>query len=261
MDTVQVFTKNNNQWRAKELTDEDAAAFRSALERSEDRSPIAHDSYLINLASPDEVLWEKSIEAFRIELQRAERLGLVGVVAHPGAYVDSAEEAGLERIVQALDRVHRGPPRSHNATHCWRIPPARERTSAGDSSIWRPSSKASPSRNGWACASTRATCSPPAIRWARPTSMRRRSVRLHARWDCARQGVSRQRQQTRTRLARRSPRAHRPRQAGPRTVSPSAERPRFAKTPMYLETAKEEIDGEQMDAVNMRVLRGLIRAE
>ncbi|MGE0696456.1 MAG: deoxyribonuclease IV, partial [Pirellulales bacterium] len=49
MDTVQVFTKNNNQWRAKELTDADARAFRAALKRTGVQHPIAHDSYLINL--------------------------------------------------------------------------------------------------------------------------------------------------------------------------------------------------------------------
>ena len=70
------------------------------------RDPIAHDSYLINLAAPEDELWRKSIDAFVDELQRAELLGLAYVVTHPGAYTTSSEEAGLARIVTALDEVH-----------------------------------------------------------------------------------------------------------------------------------------------------------
>ena len=58
-DCVQVFTKNNNQWRAKEITDDDVAKFRDALEASEISHPLSHASYLINLASPDKELWIK----------------------------------------------------------------------------------------------------------------------------------------------------------------------------------------------------------
>lgn len=107
MDCVQIFTKNNNQWRAKPLTDEDMRLFRDALERTGIRMPCAHDSYLINLASPKDELWKKSLDGFVVELQRAEALGLVGVVMHPGSYVESSEEAGLNRIVKALDDAHR----------------------------------------------------------------------------------------------------------------------------------------------------------
>jgi len=105
MDCVQIFTKNNNQWRAKPLTDDDVARFRDALERTGIQKPCAHDSYLINLASPRDDLWQKSQDAFVIELQRAEALGLAGVVIHPGSYVSSTEEQGLNRIVRAIDLV------------------------------------------------------------------------------------------------------------------------------------------------------------
>src|SRR5438045_1692479 len=74
-DCVQLFTKNNTQWRAKELTRDDAARFQAALAERGIRHPIAHDSYLINLASPDNTLWKKSIDAFVVELLRAELLG------------------------------------------------------------------------------------------------------------------------------------------------------------------------------------------
>jgi deoxyribonuclease-4 len=105
MDCVQIFTKNNNQWRAKPLSDEEVAAFRAAIDRTGIRMPCGHVSYLINLASPDETLWKKSLEAFVIELERAEALGLVGLVMHPGSHVDGTAEEGIARIVAALDQA------------------------------------------------------------------------------------------------------------------------------------------------------------
>ncbi|HKD37706.1 MAG TPA: TIM barrel protein, partial [Pirellulales bacterium] len=105
-DCVQLFSKNNNQWRAKELTDDDATRFQTALREANLIHPLVHDSYLINLAAPDEALWRRSVEAYAIELRRAERLGIPFVVTHPGSFTTSSEEAGLARIVQALDEVH-----------------------------------------------------------------------------------------------------------------------------------------------------------
>ncbi|XZE46627.1 deoxyribonuclease IV [Pirellulaceae bacterium SH467] len=105
MDVVQIFTKNNNQWAAKPISTEDEAHFSESLRRTGIQNPLAHASYLINLGSPKEELWLKSIDAMVIEWQRAEQLGLDGVVMHPGAYVDSNPEAGLERIAQGIDRV------------------------------------------------------------------------------------------------------------------------------------------------------------
>jgi deoxyribonuclease-4 len=106
MDVVQLFTKNSNQWKAKPLSQTDIDDFRGALKRTGVASPVAHASYLINLASPIDVLWQRSLEAFVIELERAEALGLIGVVMHPGAFVESTEELGIARIVTALDAVH-----------------------------------------------------------------------------------------------------------------------------------------------------------
>lgn len=107
MTTCQLFTKNNNQWRAKPLASSEVDDFQRVLRETGVSHPCAHDSYLINLASPDDALWDKSLEAFVVELERAEALGLIGVVMHPGSYVASSEEAGLARIVAALDKVHR----------------------------------------------------------------------------------------------------------------------------------------------------------
>ena len=107
MDTVQIFTKNNNQWRAKPLTDDDVRKFQEALQRTGIQKPCAHDSYLINLASPKDELWNKSLDAFVVELERAEAFGLAGVVMHPGSFVDSTERRGLSRIVKGLDAACR----------------------------------------------------------------------------------------------------------------------------------------------------------
>ncbi len=105
-DCVQLFTKNNNQWRAKEISDDDVARFAAALKAANVAHPLSHDSYLINLAAPDLELWTKSLDAFVIELQRAERLGIPYVVTHPGSYTSSSEEAGLQQIIRALDEAH-----------------------------------------------------------------------------------------------------------------------------------------------------------
>ena len=105
--TVQLFTKNNNQWNAPPLTPEQAAAFRSALEQTGIVEPVAHTSYLINMASPDDALWNKSIDAMVVEVGRCHELGIADLVVHPGAHMGEGEEAGLRRIAQALDRIHR----------------------------------------------------------------------------------------------------------------------------------------------------------
>jgi deoxyribonuclease-4 len=105
-ETVQLFTKNANQWNSKPLVTSEIEAFRTALAASRLRFATAHDSYLINLATPDDTLHRKSIMAFVNELGRAEALGLNYLVMHPGAHVGSGEEAGLRRITAALDEVH-----------------------------------------------------------------------------------------------------------------------------------------------------------
>jgi deoxyribonuclease-4 len=105
-DCVQLFTKNNNQWRAKELTDDDVARFQASLKARDIKHPLAHDSYLINLASPDAALWKKSVDSFVVEMLRADRLGIPYVVTHPGAFTISSEAAGIAAVARALDEVH-----------------------------------------------------------------------------------------------------------------------------------------------------------
>ena len=93
---IQVFTKTPNQWREPVVGDSDVAAFRAALAASGIRAVVSHDSYLINLASPDEALRERSVAAFNGELARCRALGIPWVVSHPGNYIDD-RAAGLER--------------------------------------------------------------------------------------------------------------------------------------------------------------------
>lgn len=104
-DCVQLFTKNNNQWRAKTISDAEACQFRERITEFRIAPPLSHSSYLLNLASPDRLLWEKSIEAYIIELERAEQLGIPSVVVHPGAHMAAGEEQGIANVVAALNRV------------------------------------------------------------------------------------------------------------------------------------------------------------
>lgn len=97
-ETVQIFTKNNNQWRCKPLDDAAVEAWLAAVQEHGLVAPIAHASYLINLATPDDALWQKSMDALTVEWERADRLQLDGLVVHPGAFTSSSETAGLERI-------------------------------------------------------------------------------------------------------------------------------------------------------------------
>ncbi|MFO1064604.1 MAG: deoxyribonuclease IV [Pirellulales bacterium] len=104
-DCVQIFTKNNNQWQCPPLTDEAVKLFRDAYQASGLKCAIAHTSYLINVASPDPAMWQKSIDALIVEWQRAERLGLSGLVMHPGAHLTRTPEEGLAAIVTASRRA------------------------------------------------------------------------------------------------------------------------------------------------------------
>jgi deoxyribonuclease-4 len=106
---IQVFTKTPSQWREPALTSEAVIAFRRERERSGIASIVAHDSYLINLASPDRVLRKRSIQSFVAELRRCEALGIPAVVSHPGNYINDPE-AGLLRNAEAYTRCLRSVP-------------------------------------------------------------------------------------------------------------------------------------------------------
>ena len=104
-DTLQVYTTSSRQWRARPLPDGEIAEFRRLSEELDVRPVIAHASYLINLASPDDTLRRRSGAALGDELDRAEALGLLGVVLHPGSYTTTTEEEGLARIANGIAGV------------------------------------------------------------------------------------------------------------------------------------------------------------
>lgn len=106
--TMQIFSKNERQWNAKPIQPEDVQRFKAEQIRSGIGPLIVHDSYLINLASPKDDLWEKSIAAFAHELERCEQLGIPYLVTHPGAHTGSGCDAALEREAQALNRLFAG---------------------------------------------------------------------------------------------------------------------------------------------------------
>ena len=103
---AQVFTKQANRWAEREIETEEAQRFRAAMAETQVRWICAHDSYLINLASPDAELRARSIDSFRAELRRCHALGLDAVVSHPGNFMDD-RASGIARnadgIVQALE--------------------------------------------------------------------------------------------------------------------------------------------------------------
>lgn len=106
---IQLFTKTPNMWREPQVTPDIAAAFRQARDDHPVGFAVSHDSYLINLASPDPALRARSLEAFMGELRRSDALGLDGVVSHPGNFMDD-RDAGLERNAAAITEALRGVP-------------------------------------------------------------------------------------------------------------------------------------------------------
>jgi deoxyribonuclease-4 len=110
MSACQIFTKNANQWNAKPIAPEAADRFRERYAASGLQALVAHDSYLINLASPDDVLWEKSRLALRDELDRCDQLGVPFLVSHPGGHMKSGVEAGIARVAAAINAIHNDRP-------------------------------------------------------------------------------------------------------------------------------------------------------
>ena len=102
---IQIFTKNQMQWKARSLSNHDIERFKKSLSNSTIRSVVAHDSYLINLASPDRTLLEKSRLAFLDEMDRAEKLGICCLIFHPGAHKGSGEHSGLKLIADSINDV------------------------------------------------------------------------------------------------------------------------------------------------------------
>src|SRR5262245_32624569 len=110
-EALQIFAKNANQWRGRPLDDTEVRDFRTRVDAAGIRPVVSHASYLINLATASPPLLEQSIDAFVDELDRAHRLGLLGVVIHPGTCTSGSDDEGLRRIADAIRRAFRASPR------------------------------------------------------------------------------------------------------------------------------------------------------
>ncbi len=257
-DCVQLFTKNNNQWRAKPLTDDDSKQFQGALKERKIAHPIAHDSYLINLAAPDSELWTKSLVAYVEELERADRLGIPYLVMHPGAFTTSSEQAGLDRVVEAFDEVHRRTPNVKTVTLI--------ETTAGQGSClgWKFEHLAylikhtDKKKRLGVCVDT---CHLFAAGY--PLKTQAEYQETMAALD-EHVGLTRVKAfHLNDSKAKFGSRVDRHDHIGRGQLGLDPFRwllndSRFAEVPMYLETAKEQENGEEMDVVNLRTLRSLV---
>lgn len=127
---VQIFLKNQRQWVARPYTDSEVREFRAAWKATGVRAVFAHANYLINLATPVPAEWDRAVDVFHDELERAEALGLPFVVIHPGSHRETGVEEGIRRIGRAVDRLH-------ERTRGYRVRIVLENTAGGGSSIGR----------------------------------------------------------------------------------------------------------------------------
>jgi len=127
-DCIQIFVKNQRQWKARPLVDEQIRAYQAAQRRTGLHPVIAHASYLLNLASPDAGNRKRSRLALIEELTRCEALGLDGLVVHPGAHMGEGVDAGIRRISKSIDEVHA-------ATRGFSVPILLETTAGQGSAI------------------------------------------------------------------------------------------------------------------------------
>jgi deoxyribonuclease-4 len=112
LETVQVFTKNQQQWKAPPLDPAACERWRQACSDTGFSQTVSHDSYLINLASPDAALRKKSVDLFVEEIRRCDALGIPFLVMHPGAHMGDGEAKGLVRVARSLDACFRRTPKS-----------------------------------------------------------------------------------------------------------------------------------------------------
>jgi len=100
---LQIFTRNSNQWKGKPVSEADAALFRAKFAASGLREVVSHDIYLINLAAPPGETRDKSLVAFRDELETCASLGINKVVMHPGSHLTESPQTGLTRVIESFD--------------------------------------------------------------------------------------------------------------------------------------------------------------
>ena len=102
IDTFQIFTKNQRQWKEKIINTEEKSTFLNTYKTSQVKMIFSHASYLINLASNDDTLWERSTKALIGEVQRCHDLGLDFTIVHPGSAKELSEQKGIKKIIMAL---------------------------------------------------------------------------------------------------------------------------------------------------------------
>src|SRR5713101_6024818 len=173
---VQIFLKNQLRWTAAPYTEEDIRRFSKAWKATRMRTVFAHSSYLINLAAPAATEWKRAVAAFHDELERAETLGLPFVIIHPGSHRGEGLEAGIRRIVAALDELTA----SRSISSSSKVPPVVAPPSGGLSRSWRCFWTPSRCQSAWASASIPATSSPRATNCAPPKATRRPCRRVPA---------------------------------------------------------------------------------
>ena len=107
IDTFQIFTKNQRQWKEKIIDTEEKSTFLNTYKTSHVKIIFSHASYLINLASNDDTLWERSVRTLISEVQRCHDLGLEFAILHPGSAKEFGEQEGIKKIIKALKTAHR----------------------------------------------------------------------------------------------------------------------------------------------------------
>lgn len=258
-DCLQLFTRNTNQWRARPIAPHEPGRFRAALVRYAIDTTAAHASYLINLASPDARLWRRSVAGLLLELTRAEALGIPAVIIHPGAHVGAGPQAGIARVAQALDEVH------HRASSL-RVGCLLENTAGQGTCLGAdPEHLAAileavqePDRVGVCIDTCHLFAAGYAL--AQPQQYRRTIERL-AKTVGLKKIAAIHLNDSRRELGSHVDRhEHIGRgQIGLDGFRRLLADPRFRRVPMYLETPKGTEDGQDLDVINLRVLRDLCR--
>lgn len=257
-DCVQIFTKNNNRWAAKPLTDDDTGKFKSAMKEHGIAHSLSHASYLINLASPKDDLRRKSIDAMVIELQRANALGVPYVVFHPGSFTTSSEEEGLNAIVNSLNEIH-------------------SETNSLDSIVLLENTAGQGSNLGWkfehlsfiidnvkqsdrvgVCIDTCHTFAAGHALGTK-TDYEETTKRMDENFGLKKIKAFHLNDSKKPFASRKDRHEHIGEgEMGLEPFRLLLNDKRFAEVPMYLETEKGEQDGEDMDVMNLRVLRSLV---
>ncbi|MFH1736195.1 MAG: TIM barrel protein, partial [bacterium] len=105
-DSIQLFSKNQTQWKARPFTEENISGFKENLKKTGIQIAVIHDSYLINLCATDPIKLRMSIDAYVDELERAEALDIPYLIMHPGSHLGKGEDWGIVRIAESLDIIH-----------------------------------------------------------------------------------------------------------------------------------------------------------